>query len=151
MVADDIVIITRTAADTLIGRGTEISDHHLELRGVGVVDIKKIFGIRGVRLQKKIEVEVKLVEWDVNEVYDRTGLDENAVSILDVKLPQVSLPMNPGKNMTVICETIAMNQLLKLHGHHTAKEFNRRLKEFMKKKQSSSTKHIAKILQRDSE
>jgi len=151
LVADDIVIITKTAADTLIGRGTEISDHHLELRGVGVVDIKKIFGIRGVRLQKKIEVEVKLVEWDVNEVFDRTGLDENAVSILDVKIPQVSLPMNPGKNMTVICETIAMNQLLKLHGHHTAKEFNRRLKEYMKKKQSSNTKHVAKILQRDSE
>jgi HPr kinase/phosphorylase len=151
LVADDIVIITRTAEDTLIGRGTEISDHHLELRGVGVVDIKKIFGIRGVRLQKRIEVEVKLVEWDPNEVYDRTGLDENAISILDVKVPQISLPMNPGKNMTVICETIAMNQLLKLHGYHTAKEFNRRLKDYMKKKHSTSTKHNAKILERDFE
>ena len=151
LVADDIVIITRTAEDTLIGRGTEISDHHLELRGVGVVDIKKIFGIRGVRLQKRIEVEVKLIEWDANEVYDRTGLDENTVSILDVKIPQISLPMNPGKNMTVICETIAMNQLLKLHGYHTAKEFNRRLKDYIKKKQSTSTKHDAKVLPRDFE
>lgn len=151
LVADDIVIITRTAEDTLVGRGTEISDHHLELRGVGVVDIKKIFGIRGVRLQKRIEVEVKLVEWDPNEVYDRTGLDESAVTILDVNIPQISIPMNPGKNMTVICETIAMNQLLKLHGYHTAKEFNRRLKDFMKKKQSTSTKHNAKILNRDFE
>ena len=151
LVADDIVIITRTAEDTLIGRGTEISDHHLELRGVGVVDIKKIFGIRGVRLQKRIEVEVKLVEWDPNEVYDRTGLDEGSVSILDVPIPQISIPMNPGKNMTVICETIAMNQLLKLHGYHTAKEFNRRLKEYMKKKQTANTKHVAKLLQRDFE
>ena len=151
LVADDIVIITRTAEDTLIGRGTEISDHHLELRGVGVVDIKKIFGIRGVRLQKRIEVEVKLVEWDPNEVYDRTGLDESSVSILDVKIPQISIPMNPGKNMTVICETIAMNQLLKVHGYHTAKEFNRRLKDYMKKKQSTNSKHVAKILQRDFE
>jgi HPr kinase/phosphorylase len=151
LVADDVVIITRTAEDTLIGRGTEISDHHLELRGVGVVDIKKIFGIRGVRLQKKVEVEVKLIEWDVDEVFDRTGLEENAVSILGVKIPQVSLPMNPGKNMTVICETIAMNQLLKLHGYHTAKEFNRRLKDYMKKKQTTSTKHTAKVLPRDFE
>ncbi len=151
LVADDIVIITRIAEDTLIGRGTEISDYHLELRGVGVVDIKKIFGIRGVRLQKRIEVEVRLVEWDPNEVYDRTGLDESAVTILSVDVPQISLPMNPGKNMTVICETIAMNQLLKLHGYHTAKEFNRRLKDYMKKKQSTSTKHNAKILERDFE
>lgn len=151
LVADDIVIITRTAEDTLVGRGTEISDHHLELRGVGVVDIKKIFGIRGVRLQKRVEVEVKLVEWDPNEVYDRTGLEESTVSIIDVKIPQISIPMNPGKNMTVICETIAMNQLLKLHGYHTAKEFNRRLKDYMKKKQSTSTKHDAKILHRDFE
>lgn len=151
LVADDIVIITRSAEDTLIGRGTEISDHHLELRGVGVVDIKKIFGIRGVRLQKRIEVEVRLVEWDPEEVYDRTGLDESAVTILGVKLPQISLPMNPGKNMTVICETIAMNQLLKLHGYHTAKEFNRRLKDYMKKKQTANIKRTAKLYKRDFE
>ena len=91
------------------------------------------------------------MEWDANEEYDRTGLDENSVSILEVKIPQVSLPMNPGKNMTVICETIAMNQLLKLHGYHTAKEFNRRLKEYMKKQRSANTKHVAKILHRDAE
>ena len=76
---------------------------------------------------------------------------ENSVSILDVKIPQVSLPMNPGKNMTVICETIAMNQLLKLHGHHTAKEFNRRLKDFMKKKQTTISEYEAKVLHRDFE
>ena len=87
LVADDIVIITRTAEDTLIGRGTEISDHHLELRGVGVVDIKKIFGIRGVRLQKRVEVEVKLVEWDPNEVYDEQVLKKVLVSILGCKNP----------------------------------------------------------------
>jgi len=151
LVADDIVIITRTAEDTLMGRGTELSDHHLELRGIGIVDIKKIFGIRGVRLQKRIEVEIRLVHWDSDEVYERTGLDENMVSILDVQVPQITLPMNPGKNMTVICETIAMNQLLKLHGYHTAKEFNRRLKDYMKRKQSSGVKFSAKLLQRDFE
>lgn len=151
LVADDIVIITKTTEDTLVGRGTEISDHHLELRGIGIIDIKKIFGIRGVRLQKRIEVECHLVDWDSEEVYDRTGLDENLISILDVEVPQVKLPVNPGKNMTVICETIAMNQLLKIHGHHTAKEFNRRLRDYMKKKQTSGYKFTAKLLQRDIE
>ena len=74
LVADDVVIITRTAEDILVGRGTEIHEHHIELRGVGIVDVKKIFGIRGVRIQKRIEVEVQLVPWDSEKFYDRTGL-----------------------------------------------------------------------------
>jgi len=123
LVADDIVIITRTADDVLMGRGTDISDHHIELRGVGIVDVKKIFGIRGVRLRKRIEVEVHLVEWDSGRAFERTGLDQEIVTVLDVALPKIVLPINPGKNMTVICETIAMNALLKLHGYDTAKEF----------------------------
>jgi HPr kinase/phosphorylase len=138
LVADDIVLITRTAEDALIGKGTEISEHHIELRGVGLIDIKKIFGIRGVRLQKRIEVEVKLIDWDATAEYERTGLEENKIEILGVEIPQINLPINPGKNMTVICETIAMNELLKLHGHHTAREFNRRLKDYMKQKQSGA-------------
>jgi len=134
LVADDVVLITRTADDVLIGTGTEISQHHIELRGVGIVDVKKIFGIRGVRLRKRIEVEVHLVEWDSQKNYERTGLDQNMVTILDVTIPKIILPINPGKNMTVICETIAMSQLLKLHGYNTAQEFNRRLKEYIKTK-----------------
>jgi HPr kinase/phosphorylase len=134
LVADDIVIVTKRADDILIGRPTEISEHHIEVRGVGLVDVKKVFGIRGVRLQKRIEVEISLVDWDSKADYDRVGLDKNSVEILGVKIPQVIIPINPGKNMTVICETIAMNELLKLHGYHTAKEFNRRLKDYMKQK-----------------
>jgi len=151
LVADDVVIITRTADDTLVGKGTEISEHHIELRGVGLVDVKKIFGIRGVRLQKRIEVEVRLIDWDSEEVYDRTGLEENIVEILNVSIPLINLPINPGKNMTVICETIAMNELLKLHGYHTAKEFNRRLKDYMKIKQTGGKDFSIRKWQRDIE
>ena len=151
LVADDIVIITRTADDVLIGRGTDISDHHIELRGVGIVDVKKIFGIRGVRLRKRIEVEVNLVEWDSGKAFERTGLDQDSVTILDVSLPKVVLPINPGKNMTVICETIAMNSVLKLFGYDTAKEFNRRLKDHIKKKKSEKVQTSAESFLKDFE
>lgn len=151
LVADDVVLITRTAEDILVGRGTEISDHHIELRGVGIVDVKKIFGIRSVRIQKRIEVEVRLMEWDSNEFYDRTGLTEEKVKILDVEIPLKKLPINPGKNMTVICETIAMNELLKMHGYHTAKEFNERLKSIMKKRKMNGGTAPAPKVERDFE
>jgi len=134
LVADDVVMITRTADDILTGKGTDLAEHHIELRGLGIIDIKKIFGIRGVRLRKRIEVEVNLVDWDSKITFERTGLQESTETILDVMIPKIILPINPGKNMTVITETIAMNQLLKLHGYHAAKEFNRKLKEFMKDK-----------------
>ena len=151
LVADDVILITRTAEDILIGKGREISEHHLEVRGVGLVDVKKVFGIRGVRLQKRIEVEVRLHKWDDKEHWDRTGLDEVTTQILDVEIPLVNLPINPGKNMTVICETIAMNELLKIQGYHTAKEFNRRLKEHMRSKKSEKSIPASIHLRRDVE
>ncbi|MEE9117278.1 MAG: HPr(Ser) kinase/phosphatase [Calditrichia bacterium] len=136
LVADDVVIITRSAEDILIGKGSDMSEHHIEIRGVGLVDVKKVFGITGVRIQKRIEVEVRLQDWNATKDWERVGLDVQTTKILDVEIPFINLPINPGKNMTVICETIAMNELMKLHGYHTAKDFNRRLKEFMKAKKS---------------
>jgi HPr kinase/phosphorylase len=151
LVADDVVIITRTAEDILIGKGSEVSEHHIEVRGVGLVDVKKVFGITGVRLQKRIEVEVRLHEWDANKDWERIGLDVQITKILNVEIPLINLPINPGKNMTVICETIAMNELMKLHGYHTAKDFNKRLKEFMKSKKSQVPKTTDPSLRRDVE
>ncbi len=151
LVADDVVIITRTAEDILIGKGSEVSEHHIEVRGVGLVDVKKVFGITGVRLQKRIEVEVRLHEWDANKDWERIGLDVQMTKILNVEIPLINLPINPGKNMTVICETIAMNELMKLHGYHTAKDFNKRLKEFMKSKKSQVPKTTDPSLRRDVE
>jgi HPr kinase/phosphorylase len=151
LVADDVVLITRTAEDILIGKGREISEHHIELRGVGLVDVKKVFGIRSVRVQKRIEVEICLQKWDDRKDWERTGLDEIKTSILDVEIPLINLPINPGKNMTVICETIAMNELLKIQGYHTAREFNRRLKEHMRSKKAEQGPLIDSQLRRDTE
>ena len=118
LVADDLVIASKRGNDVLIGRGHELQRHYMEIRGVGLVDIPAIFGIRAVRQQKRIEVVVQLEEWDQHAVVDRTGLDGETTTILDVELPKIRCPLNPGKNITVIAEVIAMNHLLKLHGDH---------------------------------
>ncbi len=132
LVADDLVIVRRRGNDVLIGRGHELQRHHMEIRGVGLVDIPSIFGIRAVRQQKRIEVVVQLEEWDQNAPIDRTGLDGELATILDVELPKVRVPLNPGKNITVIAEVIAMNHLLKFSGIDPAERFNERLMRQMR-------------------
>lgn len=127
LVADDIVHITRRGNDVLIGRGHELSRHYMEIRGVGLIDIHSLFGIRAVRQQKRIEVVVQLEDWDNTREYDRTGLDTRETTLLDVSLPLVTVPLNPGKNLTVICEVVAMNHLLRYSGVDSARDFNERL------------------------
>jgi HPr kinase/phosphorylase len=132
LVADDLVHITRRGHDVLIGRGHELSRHFMEIRGVGLIDIKAIFGIRAVRQQKRIEVVVQLEDWNASREYDRTGLAGQETPVLDVKLPLVTVPLNPGKNLTVICEVVAMTHLLRYSGVDSAKAFNDRLIERMR-------------------
>lgn len=127
LVADDLVIATRRGTDIVIGRGHEMARHHMEIRGIGIIDIPSLFGIRAVRQQKRIEVVVRLEPWNQEAHVDRTGLDGEATTILDVELPLITVPLNPGKNLTVIAEVIAMNHLLKYGGMHTAESFNERL------------------------
>ena len=127
VVADDLVLVSRRGNDVLIGRGHQLQRHYMEIRGVGLVDIPAIFGIRAVRQQKRIEVVVHLEDWDANAVVDRTGLDSETIDILEVKLPKARVLLNPGKNITVICEVIAMNHLLKYSGIDPAERFNERL------------------------
>ena len=133
LVADDMVIASRRGNEVLIGRGHDLQRHHMEIRGVGLVDIPSIFGIRAVRQQKRIEVVVELERWDHGSTVDRTGLDTETKTILDVEIPRVRVPLNPGKNITVIAEVIAMNHLLKYSGIDPAERFNERL-----------TKHLAR-------
>jgi HPr kinase/phosphorylase len=133
LVADDMVHIKRHGVDILMGRGHEMARHHMEIRGIGLIDIKMLFGVRSVRQQKRIEVVVQLEDWDASREYDRTGLDLQQTKILDVDLPFVTVPLNPGKNLTVICEVVAMNHLLRYSGIDSAKTFNdgliRRMRE----------------------
>jgi len=133
LVADDLVIARRRGTDVLIGRGHERQRHHMEIRGVGLVDIPSIFGVRAVRQQKRIEVVVKLEEWNQEAPVDRTGLDGETKNILDVEIPLVRVPLNPGKNITVIAEVIALNHLLKYSGIDPAARFNEHLIGHMRK------------------
>jgi len=132
LVADDVVEITRRGNDVLIGRGHALQRHHMEIRGVGIIDIPALFGIRAIRQQKRIEVVVQLEDWSEERHYDRTGLETEEMEILGVSIPRVTIPLNPGKNITVICEVIAMNHLLKYAGINSAKLFNQRLQEAMR-------------------
>ena len=127
LVADDLVIATRRGTGLVIGRGHEMARHHMEIRGIGIIDIPSLFGIRAVRQQKRIEVVVRLEPWNQDAHVDRTGLDGEVTTILDVELPLITVPLNPGKNLTVIAEVIAMNHLLKYGGMHAAESFNERL------------------------
>ena len=127
LVADDVVHITRRGNDVLIGRGHELSQHYMEIRGVGLIDIRALFGIRAVRQQKRVEVVVQLEDWDATREYDRTGIDGQTTQVLEVTLPLVTVPLNPGKNLTVVCEVVAMTHLLRYSGVDSARAFNDRL------------------------
>ncbi len=127
LVADDLVMTTRRGNDVLIGRGHELQRHFMEIRGVGLIDVPAVFGIRAVRQQKRIEVVVQLEPWNQEAIVDRTGLDTQETSILGVTLPKRTVFLNPGKNITVIAEVIAMNHLLQYSGVNPAEQFNQRL------------------------
>ncbi len=127
LVADDVVNVSRRGTDVLIGKAHELAHRYMEIRGVGLVDVSALFGVRAVRQQKRIEVVVELVEWDKAKDVDRTGLDGRTTKILEVELPLVTVPLNPGKNVTVISEVVAMNHLLRYSGVDPAKAFNERL------------------------
>ncbi len=131
LVADDVVMVSRHGTEILIGRGHELQRHHMEIRGVGIIDIASLFGIRAIRQQKRIEVIVQLESWDENAHYDRTGLDQEFVDILGVELTRVIVPLNPGKNITVIAEVVALNHLLKYSGVDSAVLFDMRLRQQM--------------------
>ncbi len=131
LVADDVVLATRRGNDVLIGRGHELQKHHMEIRGIGIINVRALFGIRATRQQKRIEVVVQLEEWSDDVYFDRTGLDADTTEILGVSFPKVVIPVNPGKNITVIAEVVAMNHLLRYSGVDTAAEFDQNLRRRM--------------------
>jgi HPr kinase/phosphorylase len=134
LVADDVVKVTRRGSDVLIGQGHELAGHHMEIRGVGLVDIPALFGVRAVRQQKRIEVVVQLEDWETAKDADRTGLTRDTQSILEVPIPKVIVPLNPGKNITVVSEVVAMMHLLRYSGVDVATAFNERLIKRMREK-----------------
>ena len=127
LVADDLVLVSRKGNDILIGQGHELAAHHMEIRGIGLIDVQALFGVRSVRQQKRIEVVVQLEDWEKAKDADRTGLVRQEIGILDVKVPKVIVGLNPGKNLTVISEVVAMAHLLRMTGVDVASAFNDRL------------------------
>lgn len=129
LVADDVVMVTQKGEGILMGAGTDLVRHFMEIRGLGLINVREMFGIRAIRFQKRVEVIVELEEWHADGDYTRTGLDEDHVKVLDVEVPHVRLPIITGKNITVIAEVISLNYLLKHYGYDASKEFARRLEK----------------------
>lgn len=129
LVADDLVMFTKKRESVLMGTGTNLSQHFMEIRGLGIIDVEKMFGIRAIRFQKRLEIVVELEEWNRDNEYTRTGLEEAPLSLVGVDVASVKLPLFPGKNVTVITEVIALNYLLRTYGYNAAKVFADRLQE----------------------
>ncbi|HLU65811.1 MAG TPA: HPr(Ser) kinase/phosphatase [Kofleriaceae bacterium] len=127
LVADDIVNIRRVGPDLIYGSGSGIIRHHMEIRGLGIINIQDLFGISAVRDVKKIELVIELSDWDEDAEYDRLGVEDQVFSVLGEELPHLRIPVRPGRNVSTIIEVAARNQLLKFMGHHSAREFQDRL------------------------
>lgn len=127
LVADDIVMVLKKGESVLMGAGTSLTKNFMEIRGLGIIDVRSIFGIRAIRYQKRVEVIVELEDWDKNKAYERTGLDSKSVNILGIDVEHVNLPIFPGKNITVIAEVIALNYLCKHYGYNAAAKFQESL------------------------
>jgi HPr kinase/phosphorylase len=127
LVADDVVMLTQKRDDIIIGTGTKLVQHFMEVRGLGLIDIRQMFGIRAIRFQKRLEIIVELEHWEDAGNYTRTGLDAETVELLGAPISYVRLPILPGKNITVISEVIALNYLQRSYGYDAAQTFAKRL------------------------
>jgi len=127
LVADDVVDIRSIADTLLIGGGAKLIRHHMEIRGLGIINIKQLFGVGAIRDKKQIQLVVGLEEWDQAKEYDRLGLEESSYTILGVEVPLLTIPVKPGRNIPILIETAAMNFRLAKLGFNSAKEFNRDL------------------------
>ena len=131
LIADDAVEIKRVSATTLVGQAPNIIRHYVELRGIGIVDVRRLFGMGAVKESEKLDLVINLEEWDNNKMYDRLGLDEQTTEILGINVPSITLPVSSGRNLSVVIEVAAMNNRQKRMGYNTAQEFNKRLMESM--------------------
>lgn len=136
LVADDVVTAYRMRRGIVMGTSNTVTQHFMEIRGVGIIDVTRMFGIRSIRVRKRIEVVVNLEDWDSAGDYERTALDEKTTTLLDAELPYVRIPINPGKNLTVISEVVALRHLLKVVGINPASTLNQRVLEVMKEGES---------------
>ena len=131
LIADDAVEIKKVSATTLVGQSPEIIRHYVELRGIGIVDVRRLYGMGSVKVTEKIDLVIHLENWQDGKMYERLGLEEQTVDLLGIKVPMIVLPVCPGRNLSVVIEVAAMNNRQKRMGYNTAEEFNKRLMESM--------------------
>jgi HPr kinase/phosphorylase len=127
LVADDVVDVVRDGAEILIGSGPARIRHHMEIRGLGIINVRDLFGVAAIRYRKRIELVIQLVPWRPEEEYDRLGLEGPAFAVLGVKLPLLRIPVSAGRNVAILVEVAARNHLLKLMGVHAARAFTAQL------------------------
>lgn len=127
LIADDAVEIKRVSAITLVGSAPPIIRHYVELRGIGIVDVRRIFGMGAVKDSQGIDLVINLEPWIQGKMYDRLGLDKETMNILGIDIPSITIPVKPGRNLAIILEIAAMNNRQKRMGYNTAEEFNRKL------------------------
>jgi HPr kinase/phosphorylase len=132
LVADDVVVLTKVRESVLMGTGTNLVQHYMEIRGLGIIDVRQMFGVRAIRFQKRLEIIVELQEWKEDNAYTRTGLDLEPINIMGINIDSIHLPIFPGKNITVIAEVIALNYLLKTYGYNASEVFADKLKDLIK-------------------
>ncbi|MBE6663804.1 MAG: HPr(Ser) kinase/phosphatase [Ruminococcaceae bacterium] len=129
LIADDAVEISKVSEKTLVGRAPAVIKHYSELRGIGLIDVRRIFGMGAVKETEKIQLVINLERWIDGKAYDRMGLDNETVSILGIEIPSITIPVSPGRNLSVVLEIAAMNSRMKRMGYNTAEEFNKRLEQ----------------------
>lgn len=134
LIADDAVEIKRVSDKTLVGTAPELIRHYIELRGIGIVDVRRLFGMGAIKMSEKIDLVVNLEPWQQGKFYERVGLETEYADIMGIKVPSITIPVNPGRNLAVVLEIAAMNNRQKKMGYDTAVEFNKRL---MKQMQSA--------------
>ncbi|MBN1900835.1 HPr(Ser) kinase/phosphatase [Candidatus Sumerlaeota bacterium] len=134
LVADDVVILRRISKNLLIGTASEILKHNMEIRGLGIIDVEKLYGVGSIRNEKKVSLLVHLEKWELNKEYERLGIEELKRTIFDVEIPEYRIPVEPGRNLAILIEVAALQQRLIHQGYNPAVEFNKNLIDRILKK-----------------
>jgi HPr kinase/phosphorylase len=140
LVADDVVEIRCVNGNTLLGRGSNtLISHHMEIRGLGIINIAQMYGVGSIREQKEIQLVIRLEEWDNSKVYDRVGNNMETIDFLGVKVPTIEIPVKPGRNLPIIIEAAAMNERLKARGYNSARDFNQSILKWIETGEAQTT------------
>ncbi|MGI8997517.1 MAG: HPr(Ser) kinase/phosphatase, partial [Pyrinomonadaceae bacterium] len=132
-IADDVVEVRRTASDQLLGGAPELLREHMEIRGLGIINVRELFGVAAISVRKPIGLVIRLERWAEAKEVDRLGIDERSIEILGVKVPHVILPVSPGRNLSTLVETALRVHLLRIRGSNAAQQFAARHSEMLKR------------------